>query len=136
MNIIIKISKTELKYNIIQNTLNDVGAIVSFLGIIKNKNNNKQVQNIHYYIFDALFFSILKKYCISIIKNNNNTHIYINQYSGMLDVGKINLIILVQSKDRKNAFLICHKLLEFIKNNSPVWKKETYINGTSEWINV
>ncbi|HIH2763419.1 MAG TPA: molybdenum cofactor biosynthesis protein MoaE [Candidatus Azoamicus sp.] len=79
---------------------------------------------------------MLKKYCISIKKNNNKTNIYINQFSGIAEVGKINLIIAIQSTNRKNAFLICHKLLEFIKNNAPIWKKETYIDGTSKWINA
>lgn len=135
MNIIIKISKEEITYNTIKSMSTDIGAIVSFLGIIKDINNNKKVKHIQYSIFDRLFFSTLKKYCLSILKNKKNK-IYINQYSGIAVVGKINLIILVQSKNRKSAFSICHKLLEFIKNNSPVWKKETYIDGTSTWINA
>lgn len=136
MTIVIKISKKEIIHNKIDDIPHTTGAIVYFLGIIKDTNNNKKVKHIYYSIFDKLFFSILKKYCISILKNKTYMSIYINQYSGIANVGKINLIISVQSKDRKNAFSICHKLLEFIKNNSPVWKKETYIDGTSKWINA
>ncbi|HIH2762175.1 MAG TPA: molybdenum cofactor biosynthesis protein MoaE [Candidatus Azoamicus sp.] len=135
MNIIIKISKTNIKPNIIKKISKNEGAIVSFLGVIKNKNNNKDVKHVHYSIFNNLFFSILKKYCISILKKKK-IKIYINQYSGIAKVGQINLIILVHSESRKESFLICHKLLEFIKNNSPVWKKETYTDGTSRWINA
>ncbi|HIH2762478.1 MAG TPA: molybdenum cofactor biosynthesis protein MoaE [Candidatus Azoamicus sp. MARI] len=136
MNIIIKISKKKIINNVIKNNTKHNGAVVSFLGIIKDKNNNKKVKHIHYSIFNNLFFSVLKKYCTSILKNKKEISIYINQYSGIAYVGQINLIIYVKSKDRKNAFSVCHKLLEFIKYNSPVWKKETYADGTSKWINA
>lgn len=135
MTIVIKISKSILKQNANKISPN-IGASVTFSGIIKSKNNDKEVKEINYIIFEKLFVSTLKKYCISIIKNKKEIGIYINQYLGIASVGTINLIISVQAKDRKNAFLICHKILEFIKNNSPIWKKEIYIDGTSKWINA
>lgn len=135
INITIKISKKKLYYD--TDIMNDnIGALVSFSGIIKGCNNNKKVKEILYVVFNKLFISTLKKYCISIIKNKKEINIYINQFTGTASVGTVNLIITVKAKDRKNAFSMCHKILEFIKNNAPIWKKEIYSDGTSKWINA
>lgn len=136
MNIKIKISKTEIKKNEIKiNDLN-IGAMISFFGIVKKNNNNKKVKNINYFIFENLFFYTLKKYCNSLIKKDKNIYIYIKQYMGIIKPGKINIMVIIKSKNRKKSFVICHKILEFIKNNSPIWKKEIYIDETSKWINA
>lgn len=136
MNIQIIMSKEEILNNIPHHTSDEIGALVSFLGIVKKYNNDKEVENVNYSIFENLFYSILEKYCIKLVKRYKNIEVYINQYAGILTPGKINIIISVQSKNRKTAFILCHKLIEFVKNNVPIWKKETYIDGTSRWINA
>jgi len=49
-------------------------------------------------------------------------------------VGEISIVIAVGSKHRDEAFKICRYILEEIKHQSPIWKKEHYTKGTEEWL--
>lgn len=122
--------------NIIKNTHKYYGALFSFTGTIKSENNNKQVKNVTYRVFTQLFIQLLKKRCESLIKNNYIDYISITQFTGALHVGGTNSIILVSAKNRNTAFYACKDLVEMLKYELPIWKKETYLDGTYQWINV
>jgi len=110
------------------------GAIVSFIGTVKKRNLNKNVLKIKYVVFKSLAYSMLKKQCIYFV-SKYNCQIYIYQYDGVLYIDDVNILIIVNSNSRFVSFSICSSLLEFIKNNVPIWKKEFYIDNTYKWIN-
>lgn len=113
----------------------NVGAIYSFIGIVRDINDNKQVQSITYDVFKKLFISILVKKCHEFLEKTC-VNVCVIQYCGNLCVGDINLLIGVSSTHRMDAFLCCSELVEFIKYKVPVWKKEFYCDGTYKWINT
>ena len=133
----IETTKTKINIDSIKNLFaNDIGAIVSFFGIIRDTNNFKKVKSIDYLIFEELFISILEKKCIHLLNDNKKVKIYIIQYQGSLQVTEINSIISVASDNRKTAFYICRELVETLKYNTPIWKKEHYLDGSFKWLNV
>lgn len=110
------------------------GAIVSFIGTIKGINNNKNVIKVDYNIFNSLAYSIIKEKCFYFLdKYKCQIHIY--QYKGILFVKDVNILIIVNSCSRRDSFFVCSELLEFIKSNVPIWKKEFYSDGSYKWIN-
>jgi len=113
----------------------NVGAIYSFIGVVRVTNNNKKVESITYNFFEDFFYSILTNECILFLKNGG-LKICIAQRYGKLNVGDINLLVGVSARHRKEAFLFCSELVEFIKHHVPVWKKEFYCDGTYKWINT
>lgn len=113
----------------------EAGAVYSFVGIIRENNDNKTVESITYYVLDSLFKSLLSKECYSFL-GRGCLKICVVQCCGNLNVGDINLLVGVSSKHRKDAFLLCCELVEFIKHKAPVWKKEFYCDGTHKWINT
>ena len=137
MNYKIKITKKKITLENINNaTKNKSGAIVSFIGLIREINNNKPVKYIKYLVFKKLFINIFEKKCINLLKNKINANIYITQYNGLLKINEINSIIIATANNRKDAFYICKDLVETLKYNTPVWKKEFYNDGTYKWINA
>ncbi len=137
MNYTINITDKQINCNIISRLFNETtGATVSFLGTIKKTNNNKNVKNILYIIFNDLFISIFKKKCIYLLNEKKESKIYIMQASGLLTVGSINSLIAVTAKTRLDAFYICRDLVETLKYNTPIWKKEFYTDGSFIWINA
>lgn len=137
MNYKIEITKKKITLENINNaTQNKSGAIVLFIGLIREINNNKPVKYIKYLVFEKLFTNIFEKKCINLLKNKTKANIYITQYNGLLKINEINSIIIVTANNRKDAFYICKDLVETLKYNTPVWKKEFYNDGTYKWINV
>lgn len=137
MKYYINITTNQININSISCIFNkNAGAVVSFFGSIRTLNNSKKVKKILYITFNDLFISILKKKCLSLLEDKKHTHIYIIQASGLLSIGQINSIISVSSDNRHDAFYICKDLVETLKYSTPVWKKEFYIDGSFQWLNV
>ena len=53
---------------------------------------------------------------------------------GYASVGEISILIAVGSGHRDEAFKICRYILEEVKHQSPIWKKEHYVDGQEEWL--
>lgn len=53
---------------------------------------------------------------------------------GSLKVGEAAVAVVVRSGHRAEAFEACRFVIEAIKARVPVWKKESYSDGGSEWV--
>ena len=52
---------------------------------------------------------------------------------GRLGVGEYAVVIAVASGHRDEAFVACRALIESIKADLPVWKRQVEADGTTEW---
>ncbi len=56
--------------------------------------------------------------------------------SGLLELGDCAVIVGVTSGHRDAAFQGCRYIIDQAKVRLPIWKKEHYADGASEWINL
>lgn len=52
---------------------------------------------------------------------------------GRLSVGDAAVIIAVASPHRAEAFEVCREIIEAIKTDLPVWKRQVEADGTTAW---
>ncbi|MGW9628925.1 molybdenum cofactor biosynthesis protein MoaE [Microbacterium sp. NPDC055521] len=52
---------------------------------------------------------------------------------GRLDVGEAAVVIAVASSHRDEAFAVCREVIEAIKRELPVWKRQVEADGTTAW---
>lgn len=55
---------------------------------------------------------------------------------GTLAVGDAAVVIAVASAHRAEAFEVCRTLIETIKTDLPVWKKQVESDGTATWLGL
>jgi molybdopterin synthase catalytic subunit len=55
---------------------------------------------------------------------------------GTLHVGDAAVVIAVASAHRAEAFEVCRTLIETIKTDLPVWKKQVESDGTATWLGL
>lgn len=134
-NYVLDISENKININDIYKSIifKKNGAIVSFIGSIKSF-NYKNVNRIYYSVFLELAYSILKKK-LDYLTKEYDCNIYLYQYYGYLNVGEINIVIVISSENRKLSFDICSLLLEYVKTRIPIWKKEFYSDNSMRWLN-
>ena len=53
----------------------------------------------------------------------------------MLELKDVAVIVCVSSPHRAEAFDACRYIIDNIKTRLPIWKKEHYVSGVSEWVN-
>jgi molybdopterin synthase catalytic subunit len=53
---------------------------------------------------------------------------------GDLTVGDPAVIVAVSCPHRAEALEACHRLIDALKHEVPIWKHQTFSNGTEEWV--
>jgi molybdopterin synthase catalytic subunit len=55
---------------------------------------------------------------------------------GLLDVGELAIVVAASSAHRAQAFAACHGLVELVKAELPVWKREVLADGSHTWVGI
>ena len=110
------------------------GAIDTFIGTVRDNHNGKAVTGITYDIHKDLAEQVLHRICEEAQDQWPETKYYVSHYHGSLTVGGISIIIAVSSPHRAESFEACRYVIEEIKKRAPVWKKEHYTDGISDWL--
>ena len=88
--------------------------------------------------YDAHDQAVLKSFdsiCNNAKKQfDENAKIFLEHAKGYTTVGEISILIAIGSGHRDEAFKICRYILEEVKHQSPIWKKEHYVDGKEEWL--
>ncbi len=111
------------------------GAISSFIGTVRNINDGKVVNSMTYDVQVEMSITTINDICNENILNiDSDLKQYVTHFDGHLHVGGISVAIFVSSMHRKAAIAASQYLIENIKIRAPIWKKEHYIEGHSEWL--
>ena len=111
------------------------GAESIFVGRVRNENSGKKVLAVTYDTHDQAVIKSFQSICNNAIsKFDKNANIFLEHAKGYVSVGEISILIAVGSGHRDEAFKICRYILEEIKHQSPIWKKEHYTEGSEEWL--
>jgi molybdopterin synthase catalytic subunit len=55
--------------------------------------------------------------------------------TGDLEIGDLAVVVAAAADHRDEAFAACRALIEDLKQTVPVWKKQLFAEGESEWVN-
>lgn len=53
---------------------------------------------------------------------------------GDLAVGDLAVVVAVSCPHRAEAFAACRRLIDDLKSEVPIWKHQTFTDGTDEWV--
>ena len=117
-------------------TSSKFGAIIYFVGTVRNINEDKKVIGITYDSKDSMVIKSFEKiYKEAETKLNiKEKAIFIEHVKGYVDVEEKSIIIGVGCKHRKEAYNLSRFIIEEVKKRTPIWKKEHYPNEESEWL--
>ncbi len=108
----------------------DTGAIVVFVGTVKSKGG--KVKELIYEAHPSLK-EIMEKIVDEVVKAYKAHDARVVQFLGPRRVGQKTLIIAVSAEDRDTAFNAARELLERLKHEPPIWKREVRADG-EYWI--
>jgi len=111
------------------------GALVTFEGWVRNHNREKEVISLEYEAAEGICrneFGEIEKEAgrrFEIIEASCAHRV------GHLQIGDMAVWVGVVAAHRADAFDTCRYLIDEIKHRLPIWKKEHYEDGASDWIN-
>ena len=131
-----KLENVKLEFQDLQNALYNpiAGGIVCFEGRVRNHNNNRTVTHLNYEAFDEMAISEGNKILIEAKNKFNVMEALAIHRLGDLQVEETAIWVGVSSAHRENAFLACQFIVDQLKERVPIWKKEFYADGDSDWV--
>ena len=109
------------------------GASVLFLGIVRDHSNERKVLYLEYEAYEAMAERILETLIVAAPQQFKTEEIRLVHRLGRVNLGEIAVAIRVESAHRDEAYAASRYLIEEIKHKVPIWKKEYFSDGTSEW---
>ena len=124
---------SDKEIEIIKNLYSNVGASTSFIGYVRDTNNNNAVKSINIEVYKEMAHIQLEK-----IINDANLKwqlldcLIIHRY-GKLNINSKIVLVACFSKHRKDSFESCSFIMDYLKKDAPFWKKEFY-DKNNEWL--
>jgi molybdopterin synthase catalytic subunit len=110
------------------------GGICLFVGVVRKESEGRETTRIEYEAYAAMAEAEIEKMVRSIGQAWPQTRLWIRHRLGSLSPGEAAVAILATAPHRGEAFAACREAIDRLKTTVPIWKKEFYADGTSEWV--
>jgi molybdopterin synthase catalytic subunit len=111
------------------------GAFVAFEGWIRDHNEGQAVERLEYEVYRPVAENEGAKIIDEALARFAVSHALCIHREGLLELGEIAVIVCVSAAHRDAAFDACRYIIDQVKIRLPIWKKEHYVTGVSEWVN-
>ena len=109
------------------------GAIVSFIGRVRNFSRERKVKYLEYELYREMAEKELSNIIDEAFEQWSLNSCFVVQRYGRVEIGEASIIIAVSSPHRDESYKASRYIIDTIKKRVPIWKKEVYSDG-SEWI--
>jgi len=113
---------------------NRAGAVCSFLGTTRELTGDRRTDHLDYEAYPDMAERSLVRIEAEARQRWNLTDVAIVHRLGRLELGEISVVVAVSSPHRAAAFDACRWIMDTIKQVVPIWKKETWADGSEEWV--
>lgn len=109
------------------------GGYVAFEGLIRNHNDGRRVLRMEYEVYEALALRELQRIAETAAKRHGAAFVRVVHRKGQVEIGETAVLIQVLTAHRAEAFAACREIIDTLKAKVPIWKRETYDDGSHAW---
>jgi molybdopterin synthase catalytic subunit len=109
------------------------GAIVTFAGLVRDRNQGRQVRFLEYEAYEPLAVRSLQHIVDEAEALWPVARLAMHHRIGRLEIGEASIVIAAASEHRADAFAVCRYAIERVKQIVPIWKRE-HFDGGDMWL--
>jgi|SRR5437867_2861431 len=109
------------------------GAVVTFLGLVRNHNAGRRVRYLEYESYTPLALKTFEQIADEVKDRWPDTRLALHHRVGRLEIGEASVAIVAASTHRRQAYTACRYAIERVKQIAPIWKRE-FFEGGDVWI--
>jgi molybdopterin synthase catalytic subunit len=111
------------------------GAVVTFAGVVRDHDGGRGVRELEYSAHPAAE-KVVAEIAASVAATAPGVQaVAVGHRVGRLAIGDVALGCAVAAEHRGQAFTACAELVEQVKKQLPVWKRQVFSDGSEEWVN-
>ncbi len=110
------------------------GAVVLFLGTVREMTEGRKTVSLEYEAFPEMANAKLTELEAEACERWPVHELGIVHRLGHLELGDVSVAVAVSCPHRQQAFEAGRFLIDRLKEVVPIWKKEHWADGTTEWV--
>lgn len=110
------------------------GAEVVFCGVVRDHDRGRTVRTLEY-VGHPGADAVIEHVAAEIAAQPGALAVAVSHRIGALAVGDVALVAAVSCAHRQDAFGLCARLVDQVKHQLPIWKRQVFVDGTEEWVN-
>jgi len=110
------------------------GALCTFLGTVRELTSDRRTLCLDYEAYPEMALKKMAELEAEARRRWPIVELSMVHRVGHLDLGEISVVIAVSCPHRHDAFEACRWLIDTLKETVPIWKKETWADGSEEWV--
>jgi len=110
------------------------GAVVTFAGVVRDHDGGRGVLALDYSAHPTAPQVIAQVAAEVGARAYGVRAIAVSHRVGRLGIGDVALACAVAADHRREAFATCAELVDEVKRQLPVWKHQSFTDGSDEWV--
>ena len=110
------------------------GAVLVFEGRVRDHNSGRAVVRLHYDSYREMADDVLRDIASEALQESGASAIAVRHRVGSLAPPNVSLVVAVAAAHRRPAYEASSYVIEELKRRLPLWKREEYADGTSQWL--
>lgn len=110
------------------------GAVVTFAGVTRNHHDGKAVLGLSYECYDEMAHKVMDKLFAEAIDRFAISRVRVAHRVGKVPVGEVSVLVVVAAEHREPAFDTTRWLMDRLKAEVPIFKKEQLAGGETHWV--
>ena len=112
----------------------DVGAHGWFVGVTRRTTGQRVTSTLSYEAHPPMAVRELEKLAQTAMDRFSLHRIVIVHRLGEVPIGEASVVVGCSSGHRPETFQALAWVMDTLKRDVPIWKQETYVDGTTEWV--
>ncbi len=112
----------------------DAGAIVHFLGTVRNNTGGRRTLYLEYEAYAPMAEKKMAEIGHEIREKWGLDRVAMIHRVGRVKIGEVSVAVAVASPHRSDGFEACKYAMDRLKQVVPIWKREIWEDGTEEWV--
>jgi molybdopterin synthase catalytic subunit len=113
---------------------NDCGAVVVFLGTVRDLTGERVTVALDYEAYPGMAEKKMAEIAADTRQRWPVGALVLEHRLGRLEVGDVSVAVAVSCPHRADAFAACRHAIDRLKELVPIWKKENWADGSTEWV--
>lgn len=112
------------------------GAVVTFVGVTRNHHDGRAVRGLSYEAYPEMAESTMRRIMEEVRSGKELGRVRVAHRLGDVPVGEASVVVVVAAPHRGPAFDACRELMDRLKAEVPIFKKEWFDEpeGGSRWV--
>ena len=109
------------------------GGVVTFIGKVRDHSRGHAIDHLEYEAYAPMALKVMRSIAAAVEAEVVDASVAVHHRLGRLAIGEAAVVIAAAAPHRAEAFAACRAVIERLKRDVPIWKREVAVDGTT-WV--